>query len=57
MTQVYEANIYWSVEGGASGGIVLRRGFLTPQAAEKGARRYVRAEGVLGSVVITTSPV
>ena len=55
MTRTYEAEVSWSVEGGPSGTIILRRGYLTPEAAQKGARRYVREQGVRGSVVIRTT--
>ena len=55
MQQTYEATLYWSVEGGPSGAITLRRGFLTADAARKGARRYVREQGVLGSVTIVVT--
>jgi hypothetical protein len=55
MVRTYEAEITWSVEGGASGTITLRRGFLSAVDAQRGARKYVAREGVLGSVVIRTT--
>jgi hypothetical protein len=50
MARTYEAEIEWSVAGGPSGSVTLRRGYLTPGAAQKGARRYVREQGILGRV-------
>ena len=52
MQRTYEAQIDWSVEGGPCGEVTLRRGYLTPEAAQKGSRRYVREQGITGTVRI-----
>jgi len=56
MQQTYEATIEWSVAGGPSGSIILRRGFLSESDAEKGARRYIRTQGVMGTATVTVAP-